>query len=67
MEAVKEQTATLYERLGGEESVIAMVDALVDAHMNNPAISVRFLPYKDRPEYLDQLKRYQVNFFDERS
>ena len=61
METVTEKTATLYERLGGEEGIIAIVDDVVEAHMNNPAISARFLPYKDRPEYLEQIKKHQVN------
>ena len=43
------------------------VDDVVEAHMNNPAISARFLPYKERPEYLDQIKAHQVNFFGEGS
>jgi hemoglobin len=63
METVKEQTATLYERLGGEEGIITIVDDVVDAHMNNPEVSARFLPYKERPEYLDQVKKHTVNFF----
>lgn len=63
MESIIEKTATLYERLGGEEGIIAIVDDVVEAHMNNPAISARFLPYKDRPEYLDQVKKHTVNFF----
>ena len=67
MHEVKEMTATLYERLGGETGIKAIVDDVVEAHMNNPAISARFLPYKDRPEYLDQIKAHQVNFFGEGS
>jgi len=67
MESVSEKTATLYERLGGEEGIIAIVDDVVEAHMNNPEINARFLPYKDRPEYLEQIKKHQVNFFGEGS
>jgi len=63
MEEVTEKTATLYERLGGEEGLIAIVDDVVEAHMNNPAVSARFLPYKERPEYLAQVKKHTVNFF----
>ncbi|MCK5103360.1 MAG: hypothetical protein KAR17_11115, partial [Cyclobacteriaceae bacterium] len=63
MEAVSEKTATLYERLGGEEGLIAIVDDVVETHMNNPAVSARFLPYKERPEYLAQVKKHTVNFF----
>ena len=63
MEVVSEKTATLYERLGGEEGLIAIVDDVVETHMNNPAVSARFLPYKERPEYLAQVKKHTVNFF----
>ncbi len=63
METVTEKVASLYERLGGEDGIIAIVDDVVEAHMNNPAISARFLPYKERPEYLDQVKKHTVNFF----
>jgi len=57
------ETATLYERLGGEDGIIAIVDDIVEAHVNNPAISARFLPYTERPEYLAQIKKHTVNFF----
>ena len=63
MDAVIEKTATLYERLGGEEGIIAIVDDVVEAHMNNPAISAPFLPYKERAHYILQLKKHTVNFF----
>ncbi len=63
METVTEKIATLYERLGEEEGIKAIVDDVVEAHMNNPAISARFLPYKERPEYLDQIKKHTVAFF----
>ncbi len=63
METVTEKIASLYERLGGEDGIIAIVDDVIEAHMNNPAISARFLPYKERPEYLDQVKKHTVNFF----
>lgn len=63
MEAVTEKSATLYERLGGEEGLITIVDDVLEAHMNNPAISARFLPYLERPEYVEQLKKHTVNFF----
>lgn len=63
MEIVTEKTATLYERLGGEEELTAIVDEVVEEHMNNPAISARFMPYKERPEYLAQIKKHTVNFF----
>lgn len=63
METVTEKSTTLYERLGGEEGIISIVDDVVEEHMNNPAISARFLPYKERPEYLAEIKKHTVNFF----
>jgi hemoglobin len=63
MEAVTEKGKSLYERLGGEEELISIVDDVVDAHMNNPAISARFLPVLERPEYLSQIKKHTINFF----
>jgi len=63
METVTEKVVTLYERLGGEEGIIAIVDDVVEAHMSNPAVSARFLPYKERPDYLAQVKKHTVNFF----
>lgn len=63
METVTEKTATLYERLGGEEGLITIVDDVLEAHLNNPAINARFLPYLERPEYVEQLKKHTVNFF----
>ena len=63
MNAVIEKTATLYDRLGGEEGIIAIVDDVLEAHMNNPSISARFLPYLERPDYIVQLKKHTINFF----
>lgn len=31
--------------------------------MNNPVINACFLPNRDRPEYLGQVKKHTVNFF----
>ena len=63
MEAITQKVASLYERLGGEEELIEIVDEVLEAHINNPAISARFLPYLERPEYVEQLKKHTVNFF----
>ena len=54
---------TLFDRLGGTEGITAIVDDAVETHMNNPAVSARFLPYKDRPEYLAKVKQHTVDFF----
>jgi len=58
---VKEKT--LYERLGGADGISLIVDDVVEAHMNNPIIQERFLPYKDQPERLSAIKNNIVNFF----
>ena len=63
MEAITEKGTSLYERLGGEEEFITIVDEVLEAHMSNPTISARFLPYLERPEYVQQLKKHTVNFF----
>ncbi len=54
---------TLFERLGGEAGISSIVDDTVDAHMENPAISARFLLYKDQPERLATIKKHTIDFF----
>ncbi len=54
---------SLYESLGGSVGIAAIVDDVVEEHMKNPAISARFLPYKDEPERLAALKKHTVDFF----
>ena len=54
---------TLFERLGGREGIVKIVDDVVENHMNNPAVNVRFLPYKEDPEGLAQIKNHTVDFF----
>lgn len=56
-------SSTLFERLGGTEGIAAIVDDVVENHMNNPAIKVRFLPYKEEPERLAKIKQHTVDFF----
>ncbi|SHN19999.1 hemoglobin [Cyclobacterium lianum] len=58
---------TLYERLGGKEGIASLVDDIVEAHMHNPVIQVRFLPYKEDPENLKKIKGHLVDFFSEGS
>ena len=55
-------TATLYERLGGFEGIAKLVDDIVAAHMANPAIKARFLPYQDQPDKLAVTKRHLCAF-----
>jgi hemoglobin len=54
---------TLYERLGGAAGLTAIVDAVVEAHMCNPEVSARFLPYREQTERLAMIKKHTVDFF----
>jgi len=54
---------SLYDRLGGAPGVKALVDDVVEAHMNNPVIQARFLPYRDDPETLSTVKQHLCDFF----
>lgn len=56
-------SAILFERLGGTNGIIAIVEDVVLAHMNNPAISARFLPYTEEPERLALIKKHTIDFF----
>jgi hemoglobin len=53
---------SLYERLGGAKGVAALVDDIVEAHMANPLINARFLPYRAQPERLATIKQHTRNF-----
>jgi hemoglobin len=54
---------SLYERLGGATGIAALVDDIVEAHMNNPLIKARFLPYRDDRDTLAKVKHHTCNFF----
>jgi hemoglobin len=53
----------LFERLGGISGITAIVDDAIETHMNNPAISARFLPYKEQPEKLSKIRQHSIDFF----
>lgn len=53
---------SLYERLGGATGIARLVDDIVEAHMNNPLIKARFLPYRERPDIVAKIKRQTSNF-----
>jgi len=53
---------SLYERLGGAKGIAALVDDIVEAHMANPVISARFLPYRSQPERLAAVKQHTRSF-----
>ncbi len=48
--------SNLYEKLGAKDGISAIVDDIVEAHMRNPQIRPRFLPYREQPERLETLK-----------
>ena len=52
-------TATLYQRLGGEERIKPLIVDVVDNHYRNPLIRVRFEAIKDRAT----AERHAVEFF----
>lgn len=56
-------SAILFERLGGTNGITAIVEDVVLAHMNNPVISARFLPYTEDPERLALIKKHTIDFF----
>lgn len=56
-------STSLFDRLGGAEGITKIVDDAVGAHMNNPAISARFLPYLDTPDKLALVRQHSIEFF----
>jgi hemoglobin len=62
MNPAQQTTATLYDRLGRAEGIRALVDDIVVAHMENPVIRARFLPYVSQPERLSQVKAHLCAF-----
>lgn len=56
-------TKTLFDRLGGREGISIIVDDTVENHMNNPEVSARFLPFKNKPEQLATIKQHTIDFF----
>jgi hemoglobin len=53
----------LFERLGGTAGITTIVDDVIDAHMNNPAINARFMPYVDQPEKFAVVRQNTIDFF----
>lgn len=51
-------TASLYERLGGENGITQLVDDMIDAYLVNPIIKTRFENVAD----LDNTKRITVEY-----
>ena len=57
------ESKTLFERLGGTPGITSIVDDVIEAHMNNPAINARFLPYQEQPERLAKIRQHTIDFF----
>ena len=57
------ETETLFERLGGTPGITAIVDDVIEAHMNNPAINARFRPYQEQPERFAKIRQHTIEFF----
>lgn len=56
-------TVSLFERLGGAAGIRKIVDGAIAAHMRNPVIKERFLPYEDQPERVEEIKQHTCDFF----
>jgi hemoglobin len=59
-----QSTTTLFQRMGGSAGIAALVDAMVARHMENPQVAVRFLPVRDEPERLAEIKRRSCAFLE---
>lgn len=57
------KSKTLFERLGGTVGITAIVDDVIQAHMNNPVIESRFKPYLEQPERLAEIRQLTIDFF----
>jgi len=53
---------SLYDRLGGEEGISALVDDIIENHMNNPVVKARYLPLKDDPSHFAEVRQHLINF-----
>ena len=56
--------ASLYERLGASAGIAALVEDIVAAHMANPTIRARFLPYAADPDRLRVIKQHLCAFLE---
>ncbi len=58
-----QETKTLFGRLGGTAGITAIVDDVIEAHMNNPSINARFKPYQNLPERFAKIRQHTIDFF----
>jgi hemoglobin len=59
----RDDQTSLFERLGGTGGITMIVDDVIEAHMNNPAIKARFIPYKEQPERMAAIRKHTIDFF----
>ncbi|MEH0154694.1 group 1 truncated hemoglobin [Limibacter armeniacum] len=57
-----DNNTSLYDRLGKLEGITALVDDIIDAHMNNPVVKARFLPLKDDPVHFEEVRLHLITF-----
>ena len=57
-------TDTLFHRLGGSPGIASFVDDLVAAHLQNPTIKARFLPYLSDPKRVATIKQHTCRFLE---
>lgn len=55
---------SLFQRLGGSAGIRKLVDDIVAAHMENPAIRARFRPYLETPEKIEIVKGHLCAFLE---
>jgi len=58
-----DQNQSLFVRLGSTEGITSIVDDVIEAHMNNPAIKNIFTPYREQPERLAKIRQHTIDFF----
>ncbi|MFZ0454597.1 MAG: group 1 truncated hemoglobin [Ignavibacteriaceae bacterium] len=57
------ESKTLFERLGKISGITAIVDDVIEAHMNKPEINARFKHLLDQPERLAEIRQHTIDFF----
>jgi hemoglobin len=58
------ENRSLFQRLGGSSGIQRFVDDLVAAHLENPVIRARFLPYLETPDKVALVKRHTCAFLE---
>lgn len=65
VEEINEKKAelSLYQRLGEAEGISALVDDIIDLHLENDVVKDVFLPLTEDPEHLATFKKNVKDFF----